>query len=695
MASLSPSSCPQFPKVTDFGLAKFTEAGADLTGSGQVVGTPHYMAPEQAAGIKQIGPTADVYSLGAILFGFLTGRPPFQGAEPMSVLVKVVSELPPDVRVLRPDLSRDLGAVVMRCLEKTAKRRYATAEELADDLRRFLENRPTRARPVTTRERVWLWVKRNPAVAGLLGGLLAVLSIGLVSVTWLWIESRQTASEARDAESLAKIAENRATRANSETKSALSLAKQSEGEAIDAQKRATEALAHLEFARAQVWCEEGRVRDGLELFVRAVELAEATGATELARVARANLAAWPRELPPARKAFAHAQQPRLAAFHPDGKHMATAGRASAVILWNTATGEKVRSYKPAKPKNLFLLTGVTFWSVAVSPDGKTIAAGASDGNLTIWNTDSIEPRLTFDAVGFDENLWSVAFAPDGTLWASDGRSGLKRWNIAGPKPILVARATLPPGAYSASINVIAVSADGSRVYSGDRAGMIREWDAQNNVELRNWDSGGWVQDLALSPDGTRVAATGPEGLARIIDLAANKFALDINLGGAYGNGIAFDPKGPFVLTSDGDGNVRTWHRDTGMLIGVPFRLSGEVTRIRFRPNSDEFAVPAGNSVILCKIPDPPGDVISTGYGRRLRGLDISPKGDWLAVSDDNGFELFDPFTAKRLQPSITTPIILSPAGCTADHSVRPRPRPLARLSRNAKAARLGSPSRTV
>src|SRR5262249_5253776 len=85
------------PKVMDFGLAKFTEAGADLTGSGQVVGTPHYMAPEQAAGNKQIGPPADVYALGAILFECLTGRTPFQGSEPMSVLLKVVNELPPDV----------------------------------------------------------------------------------------------------------------------------------------------------------------------------------------------------------------------------------------------------------------------------------------------------------------------------------------------------------------------------------------------------------------------------------------------------------------------------------------------------------------------------------------------------------------------------------------------------------------------
>ena len=197
--------------------------------------------------------------------------------------------------------------------------------------------------------------------------------------------------------------------------------------------------------------------------------------------------------------------------------------------------------------------------------------------------------------------------------------------------------------------MLAVSRDGKRLYSGDRAGTIREWDGGTGKELRSWDAGGWVQDLALSPEGTHIAATGPEGIARIIDLSANRVALDINLASAYGNGIAFAQSSPYLVTSDGDGNVRTWHRDTGMQIGLPIRFSGEVTKIRFRPNSDEFAVPAGNSIFLCSVPDPPYDVVTAGYGRRLRGMDISPKGDRVAVSDDDGFELFDPFNRQRLQ----------------------------------------------
>jgi WD40 repeat protein len=288
--------------------------------------------------------------------------------------------------------------------------------------------------------------------------------------------------------------------------------------------------------------------------------------------------------------------------------------------------------------------------VAVSPDGKTIAAGSSDGNITIWNTARADARFSFDALGgLEENVWTVAFAPDGTLWANDGKSGLRRWNVSGSRPTELAHAVPAATARAGILQVLAISADGKRLYSGDRAGIIREWDARKAVELRSWNAGGWVQDIALSPDGSRVAATGPEGLARVVDLKANRVALTINLASAYGNGIAFAQSAPYILTSDGDGNVRTWHRDTGMQIGLPMRFPGEVTKIRCRPASDEFAVPAGDSVFLCTVPDPPYDVVTTGYGRRLRGLDLSPDGERVALSDDDGFEVYEAFTRRRLQ----------------------------------------------
>jgi serine/threonine protein kinase len=121
-----------------------------------------------------------VYALGAILFECLAGRPPFTGPDLRSVLAQVVADAPPDVRRLRSGVPRDLAAVTMTCLEKDPGRRYSSAEALADDLRRFLGGRPTRARPVRAAERLWLWSKRNPAVAGLMAALAVALALALV-----------------------------------------------------------------------------------------------------------------------------------------------------------------------------------------------------------------------------------------------------------------------------------------------------------------------------------------------------------------------------------------------------------------------------------------------------------------------------------------------------------------------------------
>src|SRR5262249_41797427 len=151
---------------TDFGLAKkLDEAGQ--TASGAVMGTPSYMAPEQAQG-KGVGPLADVYALGAILYECLTGRPPFRAATLMDTLIQVVSEEPVPPRRLNAKVPRDLENVCLKCLHKVPSKRYASARKLAEDLKRFLDGEEVRARPMGGAERAWHWCRRNPVVAGLL-----------------------------------------------------------------------------------------------------------------------------------------------------------------------------------------------------------------------------------------------------------------------------------------------------------------------------------------------------------------------------------------------------------------------------------------------------------------------------------------------------------------------------------------------
>jgi WD40 repeat protein len=167
------------PRITDFGLAKRMDSDSGLTITGAVLGTPSYMSPEQAAGKSdQVGPASEVYSLGAILYELLTGRPPFQAATPLDTVLLVLNSEPVSPRLLAPRLNRDLETISLKCLEKERRRRYQSAQELADDLDRYLNGKPILARPINRVNRAWRWCRRNPwpAVATASLVLLAALA---------------------------------------------------------------------------------------------------------------------------------------------------------------------------------------------------------------------------------------------------------------------------------------------------------------------------------------------------------------------------------------------------------------------------------------------------------------------------------------------------------------------------------------
>ncbi len=179
------------PKVSDFGLAKRLDRETNLTRTGEILGTPAYMAPEQASGVaNDVGPAADIYALGALLYELLTGRPPFQGPDALQTVMMVLTMDPVSPRALQPQVPKDLETICLKCLEKSPKKRYATADDLAEDLRRFLSGEAIVARPVGLSERSLKWAKRHKAGAAFIGALVVLFAVTVASAVLLSIGYR-------------------------------------------------------------------------------------------------------------------------------------------------------------------------------------------------------------------------------------------------------------------------------------------------------------------------------------------------------------------------------------------------------------------------------------------------------------------------------------------------------------------------
>src|SRR5262249_20764001 len=199
------------PKITDFGLAKSIQTDSGQTRTGTVIGTPSYMSPEQASASKDLGPASDIYSLGAILYELITGTPPFRGETALATLTMVAETDPVSPRSLRKDIDVNLETICMKCLAKEPARRYATAEQLADDLRRYVEGEPIDARPVSRIERLVVWCRRRPAAAALVAVTAAALLAVFTGTFAFAVLQSEAATEERwlrkDAERLQREAE--------------------------------------------------------------------------------------------------------------------------------------------------------------------------------------------------------------------------------------------------------------------------------------------------------------------------------------------------------------------------------------------------------------------------------------------------------------------------------------------------------
>lgn len=289
-----------FIKVTDFGLAKLVDSGGELTGTGAVLGTPEYMAPEQAGGhARTAGESIDVYAVGGILYYLLTGKPPFSAATPVQTVLQVVNRPVVAPSLMVPGIPRDLETICLKCLEKEPAKRIESADEVARELTRFLNGEPIRSRAVGRLERGWRWCRRHKAVSGLATACVLLFVIGFVLVTWKW----------RDA--------------------------------VSAQMSMQQQQAEFLLRRGLEICEEGRPEEGIHWIVEALQTAVPGSDHDSWRdMARRNVQAWSEQLPRVEhKILFPDQQVSTVGLSPDGRLMVVGLAEGKILRFDTATGQ--------------------------------------------------------------------------------------------------------------------------------------------------------------------------------------------------------------------------------------------------------------------------------------------------------------------------------------------------------------------
>jgi serine/threonine protein kinase/WD40 repeat protein len=607
------------PRITDFGVAKRMKGDSDLTLTGQVLGSPSFMPPEQASGERgRIGPPSDIYALGAILYYVLTARPPFVAESVSEVLRLVMTAEPPSPRLLNPMVPRDLETICLKCLEKEPGRRYRTAGELAEELSRFIADRPILARPASAVEKSWRWCRRKPVVAALSAAVVCLLLIvaGGSLVTALQINR----ARARAEKNLARQYVANGARAEEESRlfeavgwyaQALTL-EQRDPASVQTHRirlgtalRQFPKLTQLRFIPQVSPNRQERTVYAVSPDSQRVILASGTNGVQVWELAGGQ---------PSTQPFLHSDRVESASFSPDGKSVATASWDSTVRVWDV-TNRTPRSFPLQHP---YPVVRAEF-----SPDGRRLVTATivCPNNIRLWDvaTGALIAALATGTNGASYD--TLKFSPDSRFLLTTTHrrpDSVTVWSADTGQP--VAPVIEPDG-----IEVTRFSPDGQRLLLIGRT-QGRVWDIQTGRAVSPPISGqgaSGVTDGDFSPDGLRVVtASGADESARVWDVATGKPVTPRFKHPQAVRHAAFSPDGQRVVTVCADGAARVWNASSGQSVTPGLHHDRDVVEARFSADGAQLITRSDEEVRVWDLTSLPlvTSVVSSlgGVGERRR-----------------------------------------------------------------------------
>jgi WD40 repeat protein len=657
------------PHLSDFGLARLVEQDSTLTRTAAILGTPSYMAPEQALGgrksgefltelesFEQNGPrrgdaqvamttqktskkepeittAADVYGLGAILYHLLTAVPPFAAGTTFETVRLVLDTDPRSPASLNPAVDRDMETICLKCLEKDPRRRYGSAEALAEDVERWLRHEPILARPVGQAERLWRWCRRKPALATLtaaVGLLLFVVGVGAPVAVFRInreLQLEQSQAYASDMSLVQQAwAEGNFRRAQALLRSYLPQAGQRD-------------LRGFEWRYLWGLCQD-ESRLSFTNFPTGVQAALSPDGRFLAAISGPQLKLLDytngRELKVRTLPMANQEFSALAFSSTDTNILATtSGRT--LMLWDLAAWQTTVSITLSNDGA----------ALAFSADGKQIAvAGASHASIELWNLETRSQAWQRQGSGITDYICAVAFSPDGRSLVSGGGvtgNGVLRWDVGSGTP-----SPFPPE-HKGWVEICEFSRDGGTLVTGSTDSRIVFWDpSESKVLGQIMHLGGQVSALKLSADGRYLLAGGGDAAVRLYEVKSGR-PIRIYRGHQGGvSAVFFSPDGLSIISSSSDGTVKVWDRDpkaATQTLWTNQTWSGTVT---FSHDGRRLATADGGEGVLSVFDVAAGGLITnlTQASEENRGAiaSFSPDGKWLALVGPRRIGLWDAAT---------------------------------------------------